>query len=69
MKSHHPRMLCQPQRRLLLENMLAVTVHHAGAEDVFAAAGSNQRAQFLFRLLLRQTMQVEKNLWRIIPPA
>ena len=52
MERHNMRMLRQPQRRLLLEDVFAVSVHHAGAEDMFAAAGGNQRAQFLFCLHL-----------------
>jgi hypothetical protein len=36
---------------------------------MFAAAGGNQRAQFLFGLLLGKPMQIEKQLRRIIPGA
>ncbi len=32
MKSHDVRMLRKPERRLLLEDMFAVPVHHAGAK-------------------------------------
>lgn len=56
MKGHHMRMLCQPQRCLLLQNMLPVPMHHAGAKHMFTAAGGNQRPQFLLGLQLRQTV-------------
>lgn len=62
MKRHHVWMLSQPQRRLLLKNMFTVAVHHAGTKHMFAATGGNQRPQLLFRLHLRQTMQIEKQL-------
>ena len=44
MKGHHMRMLCQPERRLLLKNMLPVAVHHAGAKHMLTTTGGNQRA-------------------------
>ena len=69
MKSHDVWMLRQPQRGLLFENVLAVPVHHAGAKHMLAAAGGNQRAQFLFGLLLGEPMQIEKQFRRIIPTA
>ena len=60
-KCHHMRMLRQPQRCLLLQNMLPVPMHHAGAKHMFTAAGGNQRAQFLLGLQLRQTVQIQNN--------
>ena len=52
MKRHNMRVLGQPQRRLLFENMLSMPVHHAGAEYVLATAGGNLGSQFLLGLLL-----------------
>jgi hypothetical protein len=49
-KRHYMRMLCQPERRLLLENMFTVPVHDAGAKDMFASAGGDQRPQLLLGL-------------------
>jgi hypothetical protein len=51
-KRHNMRMLRQPQRGLLLEDVFTVPVHHAGAKHMLAAAGGNQRPQLLFGLLL-----------------
>lgn len=68
MESQHVRVLRQPQRRLLLQNAFAVAVHHAGAINVFPAAGGKQRAQLLFCLLLRQAVQIEKQFRGVVAP-
>lgn len=44
-----------------------MTVHPAGAMNVFAFAGGEHRPRFLLDLQLRQTMQIEKQVWYIIP--
>ena len=44
-------------------------VHYAGAKYVLATAGGNQRPQLLLGLLLGQTVQIEKQLRRIITPT
>lgn len=41
MKRHNMRMLRQPQRGLLFEDVFPVPVHHAGAKHMLAAAGGN----------------------------
>ena len=69
MKSHDVRMLRKPERRLLLEDVFAVPVHHAGAKDMFATTGGDQRPQLLLSLLLGQPVQIEKQLRRIIAAA
>lgn len=63
------RMLRQPQRGLLFEDVFPVPVHHAGAKHMLAAAGGNQRAQLLFGLLLGKPMQIEEQLRQIISTA
>ncbi len=40
-KRHNMRMLRQPQRGLLFEDVFPVPVHHAGAKHMLAAAGGN----------------------------
>lgn len=52
MKRHNMRVLSQPQRRLLFENMLPVPVHYASAEYMLATTGGNQGSQLLLGLLL-----------------
>lgn len=40
-KRHNMRMLRQPQRGLLFEDVFPMSVHHAGAKHMLAAAGGN----------------------------
>lgn len=69
MERQHVRVLRQPQRRLLLENMFAVPVHHAGAVDVLTFTGGDQRPQLLLGLQLRQPVQIEKQIRHIAAAA
>ena len=57
------------QQGLLFENVLAVPVHPQAQNTCSRRQGGNQRAQFLFGLLLGEPMQIEKQFRRIIPTA
>ena len=50
MESHYIRVLRQPERGLLLQDVFTMTMHHAGTVNMLATARSEERAEFLFGL-------------------
>ena len=69
MESLDMGVLGEPERDFLLEDVLAMAMHDAGAADMLAAAGLNQRGQFELGLLLGQAMQIQQHIGNKIAPA